>query len=503
MADEASGRIERSSLLWVGSMRIAGRLALQILISLGLVAAITVTFVRLIHANATTVGFSYLIVILMIASTWGFIESTVASVVAMLCFNYFFFPPIGTFAVADPHSWVALFAFLATSLTASQLSVRAKRRTKEAVDRQREIERLYTLSRSILLTEPTQPLAKQIARQIAQLFGFSVVAVYDRNSGETYRSDSGGLPDIEAKLRNAALQSAVFEDPTGKVIVTPVRLGAESIGSLALQGASLSDAALQSLLNLVAIALEKVRAQEAVNRAEVTRQSEELKSTLLDAIAHELKTPLTSIKAVTTDLLDPASGLQQQYRELVTIADGGADRLSRLVTEAIQLARIEGGKFTLNKEIHFPSSLVSGVLRQMKSLTEGRDIKLDVPEELPAVMVDAELVQMVIRQLIDNALKYSPAAGSITIRAQAVNGQMNISVSDQGPGIPQSEQARIFERFYRNVKDHPRIKGTGMGLTIAREILRAHGCEIWVKSIPGKGSEFCFSLPIAPKERAA
>jgi two-component system sensor histidine kinase KdpD len=420
----------------------------------------------------------------------------------MLCFNYFFLPPIGTFTVADPQNWVALFAFLATSLTASQLSARAKRRTQEAKDRQREMERLYSLSRGLLLTDTTQPVAKQIVHHIALAFESDAVALYDRRSGEIYRAGAQELPDVEARLREAAVRSTLLRDEAGNVVFAPVRLGGEPIGSLGIHSGALSDAALQALLNLVAIGLERVLAQEMFNRAEIARRSEELKSTLLDAIAHEFKTPLTSLKAATTDLLsDPTSELPRHQRELISIADEGADRLSKLVTEAIQLARIEGGRFRLNQEVHFPSSLISAALRQMKPLTDGREIRVSAPDDLPLVQVDAELVQMVIAHLIDNALKYSPPGSPISIRARAGENNVIICVIDQGPGITKDEQSQIFEKFYRGTEGQ-NLKGTGMGLAIAREILHAHGQEIWVKSNPGEGSEFCFSLPIAPGSNA-
>jgi two-component system sensor histidine kinase KdpD len=256
-------------------------------------------------------------------------------------------------------------------------------------------------------------------------------------------------------------------------------------------------------VNLVAIWLERALSEETVNRAEVARRSEELKSTLLDAIAHEFKTPLTSIKAVTTDLLsDPAAPLEPHQRELISIADEGADRLAGLVTEAIQLARIEGGKFQLNREIHFPSSLISAALRQMKALLDGREIKVCIAEELPLVSVDAALVQMVIAHLIDNALKYSPRDSAIVIGARVSGDRVVIYVMDRGAGIPEGEQLRIFEKFYRGTKER-NLKGTGMGLAIAREIIRAHGEEISVSSKPGEGSEFFFSLPLAPRSGGA
>ncbi len=158
------------------------RLTLRLLLALSLIAAITFVFVRHIHVNATSVGFFYLVAILVIATLGGLVEATVSSIFAMLCFNFFFFPPIGTFTIADPQNWVALFAFLTTALTASQLSARLKRQRKEAQDRQREMERLYVLSRTILLTDTTQPTAKQIAQQIANAFECPAVALYDRSA---------------------------------------------------------------------------------------------------------------------------------------------------------------------------------------------------------------------------------------------------------------------------------------------------------------------------------
>jgi two-component system sensor histidine kinase KdpD len=490
--------------IFEGYPRKAGRLALRFVLALSLVAAITFVFFRLIHVNATTVGFFYLVGILVIATVGGFPEASVSSVVAMLCFNFFFLPPLGTFTIADPQNWVALFAFLATALTASQLSARLKSQTKDALDRQREMERLYALSRAILLTDNTQPAAKQIAHQIARAFEYASIALYDRHTSEVYVAGPAALPEMDAvrpKLTEVAIQSRVLRESEG-ILIAPIRLGGEPIGSLAIGHPSLSDAALHSLLSLVAVGLEKARAQEEVNRAQVARESEELKSTLLDAIAHEFKTPLTSVKAVTTDLLsNPDEPLSPQQRGLVAIADEGADRLARLVTEAVQLARIEGGKFQLNRGVHFPSSLLSAALRQAKSLTDGRDIQLQVADDLPLVFVDAGLVGMVIAHLIDNAAKYSTPGSPILIGAGVSESSVIVHVTDQGPGITADEQSRIFGKFYRGTQGQ-HLKGTGMGLAIAREIIRAHGEDIWVRSSPGKGSEFCFSLPIASEDGA-
>jgi two-component system sensor histidine kinase KdpD len=473
------------------------RLILRSAVGVGFVVATTFFFSRLVPLNATTAGFCYLVVILLIATRGGLVESTVASVAAVLCFNFFFLPPVGTFTISDPQNWIALLAFLATSLTASQLSARAKMRALESEDRRGEIERLYSLSRALLLIDTSRPIGNQIVHQIFTTCGFAGIALYIRSSGETYRAGLDGA-DIEDKLRESAVRSAVLKDEAEELVVTPVRLGGEPIGSVALSGGKFSDAALQSLVNLVAIGLERANTQKVVTQAEVARQSEELKSTMLDALAHEFKTPLTSIKAVTTDLLSRSpNALQAHQQELITIVDESADRLSRLVSDAIQLARIEGGTFRLNLGTHFPSSLVNAALRQMKSMTEEREIRVDVPEDLPPVRVDAELIQIVLTHLLDNSLKYSPPGSPIDIRGRVGDRKVIMALADKGKGIRQDEQKKIFEKFYRG-KSERHIQGTGMGLPIVREILRAHGEDVASTSSPEHGTEFSFGLPIAP-----
>lgn len=484
-------------------LRAVGYVSIRITAVLAIIAAITFICFRLIPVNATSVGFAYLIAILLIATAGGLLEATVASVAAVLCFNYYFLPPIGTFTIADPQNWVALFAFLVTSIIASQLSARAKRRTQEAVDRRLEMERLYALSRAILLTDINQSAAKQVAHQIAQIFEFPAVALYDRTTGEVHRAGPEDLPGVDDKLRQAAVQGTLFHDPSNRTIVTSIRLGGEPIGSIAIRGALLPDTALQALANIVAIGLEKVRGQEAANRAEAARQSEELKSTLLDAIAHEFKTPLTSIKAAASALLSENVSTAEEEHELIIIVNEEADRLGRLVSDAIEMARIEVGKIKLNRQTHSVNDLVSRVLQQMKPATEGRTISTHIANGLPVVVVDEELIELALRQLLDNALKYSPPASPVELSAELGEGGVVISVRDQGPGIPDRDQGRIFEKFYRGSNTRQRVIGTGMGLTIAREILRAHRGDIWVKSSPGQGSEFCLSLPSASQEKIA
>ncbi|HUZ46832.1 MAG TPA: DUF4118 domain-containing protein, partial [Terriglobia bacterium] len=325
------------------------RVAIRIVAVLAITAAITFLCFHLVPVNATTAGFTYLIAILLIATAWGLLEAMVASVAAMLCFNFFFLPPTGTLTIADSRNWVALFAFLATSIVASQLSARAKRQAQEAMERREETERLYALSRAILLTEAGRRAPKEYAKEIAQIFDLLSVALYERDSAATYRAGPNDLPGVDKKLCEAATLGTLFRDDLSGITVTPIHLGGQPIASLAISGRLLSDSALQAISNLVAIGLEKVRGQEATSQAEAARRSEELKSTLLDAIAHEFKTPLTSIKVAASAMLLNTESSTEHQRELATIVNEEADRMAWLVTEAIQMARIEAGEIQLNR----------------------------------------------------------------------------------------------------------------------------------------------------------
>ena len=464
--------------------------------ALGIVGLITAWYYRVASVNATTVALTLLLGILAIATVWGLAEAIAASIAAVLCFNYFFLPPIGTYTIADPQNWVALFTFLVTSVVASQLSARAKRRALEATRRQHEMERLYAFSRSLMLSE-NQPAGARISYQIALIFDAPAVAFYDRAEDKIHRAGLQDVPLPDERFRDAAVQGTGFHDAATDTTVLPIILGGPAMGSLAIVGGGISDTALHSIANLAAIELEHGRAQQTAARAEAARQNDELKALLLDALAHDFKTPLTSIKAAITAVLADAGGTQ---RELLTVADEETDHLTSMVTEAIQIARVEAGNVRLEKSVRSVRALVSMALRKFERSLEGRRAEIDIPGEAPLVEADPDLAALAIRQLVDNALKYSPPGSPITVRARRQGDAVAISVADRGPGIPEREQSRIFEKFYRGLHGAGAIPGTGMGLPIAREIVHAHGGRIWFESRSGGGSEFFIALPSAREQ---
>ena len=460
--------------------------------SIGAVVLITALYTVALQVNPTTVALSYLIAILLIATTWGLAEAMTASIVAVLCFNFFFLPPVGTLTIADPQNWVAFVAFLVTAIVASQLSGRARQRDIDAATRQADLERLYALSRALLLSDRAASTPGEIARHIRETFDLPIAGIYDHRSDVAAWAGAAEHLGLDGTLREVARRGASVRDPEGVVIVA-IQLGGAPIGSLAVSGAGLSDTVLQSIANLAAIGLERARVVEATTRAEAARESSELRATVLDALAHEFKTPLTAMKAASSDLLatQPAGS---RSRELAAIIDEELDRLGSLVTDAVQMLRIDAGHFSVHPAHHRVAPLVSGALKRFEHHLDGHEVVERVPSDL-IVDADRDLFSLALRQLLDNAIKYSPPTSVIEVQARG-NGTVEISVRNSGAAIPDRERTRIFERFYRGEQAR-QVPGTGMGLTIVQEIARAHGGTLRVTSAPDTGTTFTLSFPRA------
>jgi two-component system sensor histidine kinase KdpD len=360
--------------------------------------------------SPTTVALALLLVILFVAIKWGSWPAYLASLIGVLCFNYFFLPPVGTWTVAELQNWVALIAFLITAVTAGQLSARVKRRAEEAEIGRREIERLYQ-----------------------------------------------------------ELQAAF----------------------------------------------------ERASEAEALRRSEQLKSALLDAITHDLRTPLTSIKASVTTLLEegrakfdgdgesPLNLHEEGRQEMLEVIDEEADRLNHFIEGIVELARIEAGDINLRRRWGAIDDIISMALARAEPITRQHKIDVEMEGELPLVQIDACAVAEVIYLLVDNATKYAPPATSIRIAASRASDEVvQLSVEDAGPGIPPHLRERIFDKFFRATPEHAttlhRPSGMGMGLAIARGIVEAHDGRIWVESGPGgRGTRVAFTVPIGDDEPSA
>lgn len=333
--------------------------------------------------NATTVALSFLLVVLAVAAVWGLAEAIVASLIAAACFNYFFLPPVGTWTIADPENWIALFSFLIVSIVASQLSERARRKAREAIEHQ----------------------------------------------------------------------------------------------------------------------AEKARLAEVARRAELISRGEEFKSTLLDALAHDLKTPLTSLKA-SVSALRAGADPQAPHAELLAIIEEETDRLNRLVSEVLQMARLDAGQIFLEPRPCAVDTLLYDALADVRRQMDGRSVEMKIAAHLPTVTADAGLLRTALGQLLDNAAKYSTPGKPIRIQAESGGDCLRIAVSNSGPGLTEAELSHVFERNYRGTQTRDAVPGTGIGLAIVRDIVAAHGGRIWAESSPEQGTTFTFTLPLAARGKA-
>jgi two-component system sensor histidine kinase KdpD len=464
--------------------------------SVAIVAGITFVYYHLLHVNHTTVALSFLLAILAVSAVWGMAVSVFMSVLAMLSINYFFLPPVGMFTIADPQNWVALLVFLITSVTGSQLSSRIRTEADEANHRRREVERLYRFSRKLLGEGNVIQLMNAIPDYIVESFEAGAAELFLPQKDKFYRSGFGASHLDEQRMKTAFVNDEITMDFEAGVYFIPVRLGVRPIGSLGISGSQLSRQSVEAVSTLVAIAIERARAVEQLGQTEAERQGERLKSALLDSITHDFRTPLTSMKAAVSSLLTSENPEPAQKRELLTIIDEECDRLNRLVEEAGEMAKLEAGEVELDLEPTPIGEIVEASLAHCKMALAGRAVEIRIDASLPPVRADRERAKEAMVQLIDNANLYSPKDQPITITAELTGDAVTTSVADRGPGIDDFEQTMIFDKFYRGKDQRYLVRGTGMGLPIAKAIIAAHKGSVSVTSQLGHGSVFSFTLPV-------
>lgn len=473
-----------------------GGRAIGIVVALTVVAGLTEFYRHTRDANQTTIALSFLLAILAVSAVWGMAVSVFMSITAVLAFNYFFLPPVGTFTIADPQNWVALFAFLVTSIVGSQLSSKIRTEADESNLRRREVERLYKFSQKLLAEGNVIQLMNAIPNYVVESFECGAAELFLPQKDKFYRSGFGAAHLDEEKMKAVFLRDeGVYETEEGLYFI-PVRMGVRPIGSLGISGASLSRQTLDAVSSLVAIAIERARAVEKLGETEAERQGERLKSALLDSIAHDFRTPLTSIKAATTSLLSGESRGAGEKRELLTIINEECDRLNRLVEEAAEMSRLEAGEFELELAPTPIESIIRAALAQCGTALAGRTVEVKVSPGLPPVLADLNRVKEALVHLIDNANIYSPKEQPIVISSELTGDCVTTSVADRGPGIDDFEQGMIFDKFYRGKDQRYQVRGTGMGLSIAKAIIAAHKGAISVTSQLGHGSVFSFTLPV-------
>ena len=462
------------------------------------VAGITLVGYRWLHLNPTTIAIAFLLGILGISATWGLRQAVFMSLVAALALNYYFLPPIGTFTIADPQNWISLFAFLVTAVTGSRLSERARRGASSAVERRQELERLYAFSQLLLSSDNPAELLNLIPRYIVESFGIRSAAISLSSRNDIYRSGPtiDGLDSRDLQL--TCVRGEPRFDSVHQLAFMPLRMGTRVVGGMGVSGSMLSRQTLEAIGSLVAISIERAGAVEKLSRAEAARESEQLRSVLLDSVTHEFRSPLTAIKASVTSLLGSPSHSPEEQKELLTIINEESDRLNRLIGEAAEMAQLDANKVEFRFAPAPVGPVVEDALDELKQLLVQHPVEVRIPANLPNARMDPAHIREVLVHLLENAAKYSPAGAPIRITAEAKDGDqmLTINIADRGPGIDDFEQSLVFEKFYRGRNQRVQVHGTGMGLAICKAIVEAHGGRLGVTSQLGHGSVFYFSLPV-------
>lgn len=438
----------------------------------------TARLCRDLGSNRATAALLLLLEILGIATLGQSVVALVSSVVASLVFSYYFIDSVGNLSLTTTQSVITFGAMILTAVAASQLSVRTQRRMREAIHRREEMERLNQLGRVLIAADTVAEAAEKAVRIVVTLFGLK-----------------GALLRVEGLPR-------VFQFGTmSGDRVSVVSLDAESrTGVLELHGARLSEEVANALASMIRLVLERARSSEERAALEATRRSEELRSTVLNALAHDFKTPLTSIKAAASTLRRSGDFFDSDERELIAVIDEEADRLNQLITESLELARLESRRAHPRMEDCRIGDVVQEIVERLERFLGDRELIIEIPEELPPIAGDRFLLEQMLLQVVDNALKYSRPGTPIRISAIAGQDGLVLAVRNEGSAIPESERERIFEKFYRGSRDRATVEGTGLGLVIAKTIAESHGGRVWLENEP-QGPAFCFMLPLEATAR--
>lgn len=471
---------------------------IEFFIAAGTILAVALGAFQLHFAMSVT-AFVFFLLIVITALRLGFWQATAASIVATACLDYFFTMPLFSFRT-DPAGWTALGAFESAALVVSRLSAQVQHQAQIASQQRNNMEQLYELARNILLVDRHEPVGPQIATFIQQAIEVDSVALFDPSSTSVH-----GAGPVKADLGKAARDAWTLDrnedNSAGRTWSRVLRLGNKGIGAIALRANDMSPIVADAIASLAAIALERSRSLEKETRAEAARQSEQLRTAVLDALAHAFKTPLTTILAASSGLLE-AGTLSQQEAELVTLIDDQSVVLNDLTTRLLQTARLEGAAMHLHREESSVAELFEDVLAPFQAQLERRPARIVLPDGDLRVSGDTGLIATALRQLVDNAIKYSNPGSTITITGEAVNGELLTSVHNEGIPIRPEDRERIFERFYRSPGTEHRAPGTGLGLSITKKIAEAHQGHVWVDSGDG-GTTFHFAIPLQAKDSPA
>jgi two-component system sensor histidine kinase KdpD len=465
----------------------------------GCVALALLTYCGLVlGANSLTIGFLFISVVIAVALRFGFWPASFTSVIAVLSLAYYFVPPAYSFRITDPQDWVALGVFQLAAITVSRLSARELKHAKEAAIQRKGMAQLYELSRCSLLLDMRTAPGPQLAVLIHRIFGAEAVALFDLNLGRQDRM--GEWKEGEEDLA----KQCYFRDATGSdappgLAQRILRAGHDAVGALVVRG-NLNPLVVDAVASLAEIAMDRHKWFEKEERAETARRSEEMRAAVMDALAHEFKTPLTAVRTASSGLL-ALGGLTRPQTDLATVIEGETVRLNELCTRLLKTAKLEAERFGLTTDEVNVDELIREILNSREMNADYDRVQVFVEDPALTLRVDRGLLGMILAQYVDNAKKYARPDSRIEVRAKKSNTEVVISVHNFGSTIRIEDRERVFDRFYRAAEMVDSVPGTGIGLSVVRKAADAHHGHVWVISDEKEGTTFFLSLPIGQRRK--
>ncbi len=515
-----------------------------------------------LYPTIPDISLAYLLIVLALAGTRGLYAAVLSALVAFFSFDYFLVPPLYTFTIGRFEEWLALFVFLATAIITGQLASAMRLRAEQASRQARETRILYELVRATNSEEDLEQQLSIVAHAIVDVFsswGIRDCAILLPDAhGKLILQASALQADQQAKLLSdeeataswvmtqdqavelhdvslapqlstssaprAIVRSTAAIHPMRRYMrMIPLKMGQKVVGVVRLlieddprlftrekslgidrDRSNPATAFFWTFLDQAASVIERARLRRESLQIELLKRTDALRAALLSSVSHDLRTPLSSIKAAASSLLQEDVQWDDEARRSFALAiEHEADRLNRLVGNLLDMSRIEGGALKPEKEWYPVDELIHDVLDHMQPVLQGRTVQTHLPDDLPPVELDYLQMDQVLTNLIENAVRYTPPESPIEVSAQIDGEQMVISISDRGPGIPQADKERIFDKFYRVLstqRNAATIPGSGLGLAVSKGLVEAHGGHIWVEDRPGGGSLFRFTLPVGKAE---
>lgn len=484
----------------------------EYLIALGAVAASTVvSFAIVSRFDLTNLVMIYLLGTLAVAARGHRGPAALSSALGVLAFDFFFVPPRFTFSVADAEYVFTFVVMFAVAMSISHLTIRLRKEANAAREGERRTVLMHELTQALATARNAGDMLRAASEHIRRTFNASIAAFV-----------MGPSEKFEVKTFDQSVTVSGKEQGVARWVYDrgePAGLGASALPSesalyLPLLGSSGTTGVLRilpkdgrpfsleqrrlldSFTHQIALALEVGRLEEGAKEAELEAETERLRSSILSAVSHDFRTPLTAIVGSTAALIEKEDVRKSQKGlDLLLSIQSEAERLSRLVQNLLEATRLESGGVQLKKEKYPLEEIVGSALERLAGPLQGRNVSVTIPEEFPAIPMDGLLIEQVMINLLENAVRHTPAGTAIDVSASLADGAAIVSVADHGRGIHSDDLERVFEKFFRDQSS----TGAGLGLAICRAIVNAHGGRIWVENREGGGADFRFALPMEPK----